>query len=321
MFNNIIIRLILYYVAWFLLLISFFLLFPQILYEFARERARPVAGLSGTSADMSVEELPERFEDLTEDDLERIADPSPAIPIIFALVMAFALTLPVTWVYRWTQPVKKEYNQSFVHTLIVIPIAIALVVFLVKNSITLAFCLAGIVAGVRFRAQLTEMRDAVYLLIAIGIGLATGTQLNVAAFLGSSIFVVISLGVWKSNFGAQPAVISGWKIDRSEKLDETSGKKAIATEKPYNAQIEVYTTEVDAAQKATTLSLESSTKRWQVADVIKNADGTASVVFDVRLKKSVTLPSVIRDIEESGKGLISGVKTRKGAIAHAKSRR
>ena len=320
MFNNIIMRLSLYYIAWFLLLVGFLLLFPQILYEFAKERARPVAGLSGTAADESEVELPERFEDLTDDDLERIADPSPAIPIVFALVLAFGFTLPVTWVYRWTQPDKKKYNQSFVHTLIVIPIAIALVVILVKNSITLAFCLAGIVAGVRFRAQLTEMRDAVYLLIAIGIGLATGTQLNVAAFLGSSIFVVISLGVWKSNFGARPAVITGWRIGSSEKLGAGSEKKTIAAEKPYDAQIEVHTTDVDAAQKASAPILESNTKRWQVANVIKNAGGTGIVVFDVRLKKTATLPSVIREIEEGGNRFITGVRTRKGIIANAESR-
>ncbi len=308
MLDNIIMRLIIYYVAWFLILIGFFSFFPQILYEFARERARPVAGLSGTSADITVEDLPDRFEDLTEDDLERLGDPAPATPILVALVLAFGLTLPVTWVYRWTRLSKKKYNQSFAHTLLVIPIAIALVVFLVKNSLALAFSLAGIVAAVRFRTSLTQPIDAVYMLIAIGIGLAAGTQLIIVAYVGSLVFVAISLGVWKSNFGAQPAVLSGWRIVRPEKLGTTSGKKATVTKKPYNAQIEVHTTKVDAAHKATALILKSSTKRWQVADVIKNTDGTAVVVFDVWLKKSVTLPSVIQDIEESGKGYINNVK-------------
>ena len=315
MLNNIVIRLVIYYVAWLSGLIGILHLFPQILYYVAQERKRIFVGQQlDARADVSIP-----LGDIREG-VFRLVDPSHTIPIVVALVLAFGVTLPITWVYRWTRP-RKKYNQSFAHTLLVIPIAIALVVFLVKGSLALAFSLAGIVAAIRFRTSLDEPMDSVYMLMAIGIGLAAGTQLTTVAYLASLIFVVISLGVWKSNFGAQPAVISGWKIDRSEKLGDASRERDNATENPYNAQIEVYTTNVDSAQKATTLSLESNTKRWQVTNVIKNADGTAIVVFDVRLKKSVSLASVIRDIEESGKGLISGVRSRKGTIAHAKTRR
>ena len=120
------------------------------------------------------------------------------------------MTLPITWVYRWTRPSKK-YSQSFVHTLLVIPIAIALVVFLVKGSLALAFSLAGIVAAVRFRSTLSQPMDAVYLFMAIGIGLASGTQLTTVAYLASLIFVTVSLAVWKTDYGAKPAVIRGWR--------------------------------------------------------------------------------------------------------------
>ena len=94
-------------------------------------------------------------------------------------------------------------------------------------------------------------------------------------------------------------------------------KKAVATEKPYNAQIEVHTTKVEEVQKATAPILKSNTKRWQVANVIKNADGTAVVVFDVWLKKSVDSPSLVRDIEASGKGHISSVIVKKQDLVTA----
>ena len=74
------------------------------------------------------------------------------------------------------------------------------------------------VAAVRFRASLSEPMDAVYMLMAIGVGLAAGTQLTTVAYLASVIFVVITLGVWKSNFGAKPAVLSGWSIVPPEVL-------------------------------------------------------------------------------------------------------
>lgn len=215
MLNNIIVHLIIYYVAWLLGLSGIFHFFPQILYHVAQDRERIFVGKQlDAGADVSIPL------GNVQEGVARLLDPSHTIPVIVALVLAFGVTLPITWVYRWTRP-REKYSQAFAHTLLVIPIVIALVIFLVKGSLALAFSLAGIVAAVNFRASLEEPIDSVYMLMATGIGLATGTQLTTVAYLASLIFVTISLGVWKSNFGAQPAVLSGWRIDSSEK----SGKK------------------------------------------------------------------------------------------------
>ena len=312
--NNIIIRLVVYYLAWLLALGGIFHLFPQILIYVSQERER-VQGrerlFEGEQGDL--EKIKEGIATLVEGNLTEVLlmvtfiDPARTIPVMIALALAFWVTLPLTWLYRWTRP-RKKYNQSFVHTLLVIPIAISLVVFLVKDSIALAFSLAGIVAAVRFRTSLEEPMDSVYLLMAIGIGLAAGTQLILVAYLASVVFVIVTLGVWKSNFGAQPEILSGWRIDNSGKWGPAPGEEGIAPENLYNAQIEVHTTKVNVAKKSTVQILESSTKRWRVADVVENPDRTAIVVFDVWLKKSVTLPSFIQDIEENGRGCIKSVK-------------
>jgi len=311
MLKNIIIRLLIYYAAWLLALSGVFHLFPQILQYVAQERERIFIAKSVTTG---ADAIPFPLGNI-EQGVGRLVDPAHTIPVMVALVLAFGVTLPITWVYRWTRP-RKKYNQSFAQTLLVVPISIALVVFLVKGSLALAFSLAGIVGAVRFRTSLDEPIDAVYMFMAIGIGLASGTQLTTVAYLASLTFVIIALGVWKSNFGAQPAVLSGWSIVSPE-LDQASEKKAVATEKPYNAQIEVHTTKVEEVQKAMAPILKSNTKRWQVANVIKNADGTAVVVFDVWLKKSVDSPSLVRDIEASGKGHIGSVIVKKQDLVTA----
>lgn len=314
MLNNIIIRLIVYYVAWLLALGGVFHLFPQILVYVAQERERFFEGQQGnTRADVSVTlgNIKEGVATLVEGNIKEalvtLVDPAHTIPVMVALVLAFWVTLPITWLYRWTRP-RKKYIQSFAHTLLVIPIAISLVVFLVKGSLALAFSLAGIVAAVRFRTSLEEPMDSVYMLMAIGIGLAAGTQLILVAYLASLVFVIITLAVWKSNFGAQPEVLSGWRIADSQQFGTLSGEGESVPENAYNAQVEVHTTKVNVAKKSTAQILESSTKRWQEADVIKNPDGTAIIVFNVWLKKSVTLPSFIQDIEENGRGYINNVK-------------
>ena len=230
MLNNILVRLVLYYLSWLGFLAGAFHFFPRMRFYVAQERDRFFIGtLSDAGADVTdlLGDIQEGLGSLVDQEgVNLLIDPSHTVPVVVALTLAFGVTLPITWVYRWTRQ-RKKYSQSFAHTLLVIPIAIALVVFLVKGSLALAFGLAGIVAAVRFRASLNEPMDAVYMLMAIGIGLAAGTQLTTVAYLASLIFVVITLAVWKSNFGAKPAVLSGWRLvhpDELEAAPEAGGK-------------------------------------------------------------------------------------------------
>src|SRR5690606_13525204 len=102
-----------------------------------------------------------------------------------------------------------------------------------KNSLALAFALAGIVAGVRFRQKLNEPQEAVYVLLALGIGLAAGVQALDVAFAMSLVFNVVVLGLWRYDFGAVYApgagpvlasgdtrLIAGRSIDELARLRE-----------------------------------------------------------------------------------------------------
>ena len=307
MLSNIIVRLVIYYAAWLLALSGLFHLFPQILYYVAQERERIfIAKTFEPGADA----VPFPRGEIQEG-VARLADPGHTIPVMVALVLAFAVTLPVAWVYCWTRP-RKKYNQAFAQTLLVVPVSIALVVFLVKGSLALAFSLAGIVAAVRFRTSLDEPIDAVYMFMAIGIGLAAGTQLTTVAYLASLTFVFISLAVWKIDFGAQQAVLSGWRIVPTVKAVPASGagSKAIAGARG-DARIEVHATKANAAQKAAAPILESRTRRWQLANVVRNPDGTSIVAFDVWLKQSVDPASIVRELEGAGKKGIEKVQLKR----------
>ena len=308
MLSNIIVRLIVYYAAWLLALSGLFHLFPQILYYVAQERERIfVAKTFEPGADA----VPFPRGDIQEG-VARLADPAHTIPVMVAMVLAFAVTLPVSWVYRWTRP-RKKYNQSFAQTLLVVPVSIALVVFLVKGSLALAFSLAGIVAAVRFRTSLDEPIDAVYMFMAIGIGLAAGTQLTTVAYLASLTFVAVSLAVWRVDFGSQPAVLSGWRIVPAGKTGQVpgAGNNPMAAGKRSDARIEVHTRKANAAQKAVAPVLDSSTRHWQLANVARNPAGTAVVAFDVWLSQSIDPASIVREIEEIRKKGIDRVQLKR----------
>ena len=93
----------------------------------------------------------------------------------FILLSTLALMLPVTWVYMSAR-LGQGHNQSVVQVLIVLPMIVAGIVLIVSNSLALAFSLGGVVAAVRFRTNLTDARDFVFIFLAIAVGFAAGVQ-------------------------------------------------------------------------------------------------------------------------------------------------
>ena len=87
----------------------------------------------------------------------------------------------------------------------------------VQSSLALAFSLAGIVAGVRFRSTLDDTRDAVYIFLAIGTASAAGAQALGIAFATSLIFnerPPSAKQVWR-RLGNVPLQVP-WTPDRAE---------------------------------------------------------------------------------------------------------
>jgi Domain of unknown function (DUF4956) len=303
MHNNIIVRLVTYYLAVLLALGGLFAAFPVLGDYLSAERAR-----QGGRASLELDRLPEAVP----------ATPAPAgptgllnpertVPVLLSLLIAFLVVLPVVWVYGWTRP-RRRYNQTFAQTLLVVPIAITLVVFLVKGSLALAFSLAGIVAAVRFRTTLDEPLDAVYLFLVIGTGLAAGVQLLFVAFIASVVFNAVVLAVWRLDVCAQPAVLSGWYLVPAEAEAQVQPAGGAVRSVPgpgaeeggdlYNTRLCLHVTHVEEAQRFAAALIEERAKKWQVAEVTPGPDGSSVLEFDLRLKKSVDLAAFVREIEQ-----------------------
>ncbi len=119
-----------------------------------------------------------------------------ALEAVLSIVGALALSVPVAWVYMLTKEDVK-YDESVVHTVIILPMVVAGIVLIIRDSLALAFSLAGVVAAVRFRNTLKDTKDAVYIFLAVGIGLAAGVQALVVALILSGIFNLVVFALWK----------------------------------------------------------------------------------------------------------------------------
>ena len=129
------------------------------------------------------------------------------VTAVLTMASALLLTLPVIWVYTFARQ-KRGFQQSLAQTLVFLPIVVAIVVVLVKHSVPLAFSLGGIVGAVAFRHRLEDTKDAVYVFVAIALGLAVGVQSYSVALAASAFFNQVALGLWVTDFARAPAPLS-----------------------------------------------------------------------------------------------------------------
>lgn len=118
-----------------------------------------------------------------------------------SVLSAFATVLPLAWTYIACRK-HDEYEQSLIETMVLLPIIVTGIVLIVHNSLALAFSLAGIVAGVRFRNTLKSSGDALYVFAAIAIGLSAGVgAMEIAIVMTMAVNYAIVI-LWFTEFGA-----------------------------------------------------------------------------------------------------------------------
>lgn len=131
---------------------------------------------------------------------ETVLSPHGPLQLAVACIGALILTVPVSWVYFITSRAR-NINQSFLQTIVILPVVVTGIAMIVLNSLALAFSLAGIVAAVRFRFSLSQPSDAMYIFVAIGIGLGSGIGALGVATVISCAFVLATLVIWRLEYG------------------------------------------------------------------------------------------------------------------------
>ncbi|HYN83434.1 MAG TPA: DUF4956 domain-containing protein [Gemmatimonadaceae bacterium] len=233
-----------------------------------------------------------------------------------AMLAAILLMLPVAWVYQLTRA-KRGYQQSVVQLLIILPLVVAGIVVLVKDSLALAFSLAGIVAAVRFRNTLDDSKDAVYVFLATGVGLAAAVDIQVATAI-SIIFNLTILFLWYADFGHSPVELEGGiaarRLERAKELAQTgtfvaqidnevfknmskeqlegvaerAWKRARADGKDdenKEVRLRIRARDVDQVRDTFEPLIDEHAKKWHASEVSIDAGGIEKIDYFVELKK------------------------------------
>ena len=131
---------------------------------------------------------------------DTVLAPYGPLQLLIATVGTVLATVPVSWAYFITTR-SRRITQSFLQTIIILPVVVTGISMIVQDSLALAFSLAGVVAAVRFRFTLTQPSDAMYIFVAIAIGLGSGIGALGVATVISFAFVLATLIIWKLEYG------------------------------------------------------------------------------------------------------------------------
>lgn len=113
------------------------------------------------------------------------------LDVALVLLLSFLLSAFIGWVYKNTHR-GTSYTQSFVFTLVMNGMVVALVMLIVGSNIARAFSLVGALSIIRFRNAIKETRDVGFIFFTMAVGMAIGTRFYV---LGVIAAVIISLAV------------------------------------------------------------------------------------------------------------------------------
>ncbi len=273
-----------------------------------------------------------------------------AVTTVLILLGALVLILPVTWVYMSARPSGGQHNQNVVQTLVILPMVVAGIVFMVQNSLALAFSLAGVVGAVRFRTTLRDSRDLVYIFLSIVVGFAAGVQSLAVGAVVSIVFNFVLIITWRYDYGRNmlmPTAAAQWSrplnalasptaehqvpdrdimlsltpekanalADRFDRVANTIGKKKKAR---YNSVLHITTDKVAEAQQQVEPVLDRMTKRWDLDEIVTNVGKPSEIFYLTRVRKSFPRDVLLTAVHENANGVIVSADLETGEVPEGK---
>jgi uncharacterized membrane protein YhiD involved in acid resistance len=121
---------------------------------------------------------------------------------VLGLLLAFVLGQLAAWVYIYTHT-GLSYSRSFVQSIVLLPVIVALGMMVIGDNIVIAFGLIGAFAIIRFRNILKDTRDTAFIFFALVIGMACGTGRYPLAVFGAILFCLVLLYLHWTYFGSR----------------------------------------------------------------------------------------------------------------------
>jgi len=121
---------------------------------------------------------------------------------LFIMLLTFVIGHFIGFIYMWTHQAI-SYSRTFVASLAVMPVIIAMMMIVMAGNALIAFGLLAVFGVIRFRNVLKDTRDTVFVLWAIMEGLTVGTMRYSTALMGAMGIALVLLYLRFTAFGTR----------------------------------------------------------------------------------------------------------------------
>jgi uncharacterized membrane protein YhiD involved in acid resistance len=122
--------------------------------------------------------------------------------VVLVMVLSFVLSAFIGWIYKITHR-GTSYTQSFIFTLVLNGMIVAVVMMIVGSNIARAFSLVGALSIIRFRNAVKETRDVGFIFFTMAIGMAIGTRFYLLGVIAAIVISLIILLMTRFNWYAR----------------------------------------------------------------------------------------------------------------------
>ena len=122
--------------------------------------------------------------------------------VLLSFLVAFIFSSVIALVYEKTFQ-GLSYSRGLIQSMILGSIVSCLLMIAIGDNIARGIGIVGSLAIIRFRTNLRDPRDLIFIFAALGVGVSCGVQSYSAAAIGSGIFCIVVYLLYISPFGTR----------------------------------------------------------------------------------------------------------------------
>ena len=129
--------------------------------------------------------------------------PLSFVQVLMAIVLSLLYSFIIAKVYLVVHR-GYSYSKSYLHTMIMVSVTVALIMVIIGSEIARAFALVGAMSIIRFRNPVKDPRDVAFLFVTIAIGMACGVGFYMYATVFTAAIIILMLTMHYYKFGDLP---------------------------------------------------------------------------------------------------------------------
>lgn len=203
---------------------------------------------------------------------------------VYSLLLALVLSTTIAYVYKFTHT-DDFYSKSFFQAMVLSALVTSMIMMAVGNNLAVGFGIIGAVAIIRFRTNIQNPRNVIFIFAALSVGIASGVYGYAVAIAGTIIFSATALLLYWSPAG-------GGVVHKFEVICQSSDEELIAQVRSYLKEVSKSFDELEL-RKRTELNnryeyvivLEDESKIQEIFEHLQAYEGLS----DVRILKKPIL--------------------------------